>query len=159
MFVKVVLLVTFFGEFLNMFFDTFFDLKLKFLLRSYYYFFQTLKPNAQKMAPKIKNVSIKCVLDLNFAPIKGSVFLTFFFLSQIRCTLLGSPLRTFPLSPEPLIQQVIDLVQVTPFHNPRPCSTFLINQMSCKRCLFSPHFLITSYNELCTFLPMSGRQL
>ncbi len=31
---------------------------------------------------------------------------------------------TCPLSSEPLIQQVIHLVQVTPFHNPRPCSTF-----------------------------------
>ncbi len=32
----------------------------------------------------------KCVLDLNFAPIKGSVFLIFFKKSQILCTLLHS---------------------------------------------------------------------
>jgi hypothetical protein len=34
-----------------------------------------------------KNLLSKCVLDLNFAPIKGSVFLIFF-KSQIRCPLL-----------------------------------------------------------------------
>jgi hypothetical protein len=30
---------------------------------------------------------VQYILDLNFAPIKGSVFLTFFLKSQIRCTL------------------------------------------------------------------------
>jgi len=39
------------------FFDTFFDLK--------------------KMAQKSKNILSKCIIDLNFAPIKGSVFLNF----------------------------------------------------------------------------------
>jgi hypothetical protein len=42
------------------------------------YFFQTLKPNAQKRRQKSKKVLSKCVLDLNVAPIKGSVFLVFF---------------------------------------------------------------------------------
>jgi hypothetical protein len=39
----------------------------------------TLKPNAQKTTPKIKKRIKYCksVLDLNFAPIKGSVFLIF----------------------------------------------------------------------------------
>jgi hypothetical protein len=50
----------------------------------YLYFFQTLKPNAQKTAQKIKNVLSKCVLDLNFAPITG--VLNFKKKSQIRCT-------------------------------------------------------------------------
>ncbi len=39
--------------------------------------FQTLKSNAQKTALKIKKRIKKCVLDLNFAPIKGSEFLIF----------------------------------------------------------------------------------
>jgi hypothetical protein len=88
MFIKLVLLITFvWGFFLKLFqriwnqheilrflkpflFKTFF-------LRSYEYFFQTLKPNAQKRRQKSKNVLSKCVLDLNFAAIKGSVFLIF----------------------------------------------------------------------------------
>ncbi len=45
---------------------------------SFQYFFQTLKPNAQETAQKIKNLYCKCVLDFNFAPIKGSVFFIFF---------------------------------------------------------------------------------
>jgi hypothetical protein len=36
------------------FFDTFFYLKIFFFCRSYWYFFQTLKPNAQKTVQKIK---------------------------------------------------------------------------------------------------------
>ncbi len=37
-----------------------------------------MKPNAQKRRQKSKKVLSKCVLDLNVAPIKGSVFLVFF---------------------------------------------------------------------------------
>jgi len=59
------------------FFDTFFDLK-KNVLMSYLYFFQTLKPTRKKRRQKSKNVLSKSVLDLNFVPIKGSVFLIFF---------------------------------------------------------------------------------
>ncbi len=67
MFVKLVLLITFFGEFFNNFFNGF-EISVKFcdfwhlfcyfqkknFFRSYLYFFQTLKPNAQKTAKKIK---------------------------------------------------------------------------------------------------------
>ncbi len=60
------------------FFDTFFDfLQKKNYFSSYLYFFQTLKPHAQKTAQKIIKSISKCVLDLNFAPIKGSCVLNF----------------------------------------------------------------------------------
>ncbi len=39
---------------------------------------ETLKLIAQKRLQKSKNVDSKCVLDFNFAPIKGYVFLIFF---------------------------------------------------------------------------------
>ncbi len=85
--------VTFFGAFFkNIFnlksawnfvsFDTFFDL----------YFFQTLKPNAQKKAPpKSKNLISKWVLDLKVAPIRGSVFL---FLKKVKFVVPQSPVVT-----------------------------------------------------------------
>ncbi len=85
MFVKLVLLICnyFWYIFLNFFngleismkscvFCTFFDLKKNVGHNS------TLKPNTQKTAPKIRKVLSKCVSYLNFAPIKGSVFLIFF---------------------------------------------------------------------------------
>ncbi len=59
------------------FLTPFFILKKKKNFRSYLYFFRTLKPDAQQTAQKIKNVFCKCVLDFNFAPIKGSVFFIF----------------------------------------------------------------------------------
>ncbi len=58
------------------FFDILFDFeKIGFMV--IFVLFQTLKQKAPKTAPKIKNLLSLCVLDSNFAPIKGSVILIF----------------------------------------------------------------------------------
>jgi hypothetical protein len=59
------------------FFDTFLFFAKKNFLGLISTFFQTLKPKAQKRLKQSKNVFCKCVLDFNFASIKGSVFLIF----------------------------------------------------------------------------------
>jgi hypothetical protein len=90
------LYITFFGGFFNKFFNGF-EISMKFCVFQHLflikkkevvlghisrYFFQTLKPNAAQKnqnngSKKSKNVISKCVLDLNFAPVKGSVFFIF----------------------------------------------------------------------------------
>ncbi len=72
MFLKLILLITFFGAFFifstdlksawnSVFFDTFFDFFKKY---SFFVFFPTLKPDSQKTALKI----IKCIYILQFFP-------------------------------------------------------------------------------------------
>jgi hypothetical protein len=43
----------------------------KIFFRSYEYFFQTLIANAQEMAKKKENLFYECVLEFNYATIKG----------------------------------------------------------------------------------------
>ncbi len=50
-------------------------------------FFKLWIQTRKKRRQKSKNVVRKCILHLNFALIKGYVFLIFFKKSQIRCTL------------------------------------------------------------------------
>ena len=86
MFVKLVLLITFFCAFCNnfsawnsAFFDTFFDFFLKkfFFLGHITTFFKLWSQARKKRLKKSKNVFCNCVLDFNFAPINGSVFFIF----------------------------------------------------------------------------------
>jgi hypothetical protein len=91
MFVKLVLLITFFWcifsqlfqrirnqrEILR-FFKTFFDFfKKNYFLGHISTFFKLWSQTRKKRLKKSKNVFCKCVLDFNFAPIKGSVFFIF----------------------------------------------------------------------------------
>jgi hypothetical protein len=62
--------------------SAFFDTHIEFLNKKFFLghistFLKTLKPNAQKTAQKRKNLFSSCVLDFNFAPIKGSIFFIF----------------------------------------------------------------------------------
>ena len=60
------------------FFDTFFVFFKKKFLGHISTFFKLWSQTRKKRLKKSKNVFRKCVLDLNFAPIKGSVFFIFF---------------------------------------------------------------------------------
>jgi hypothetical protein len=51
-------------------------------------FFKLWSHTRKKLRQKSKNLFSKCVLDLNFTPVTGSVFLIFSLKSQIRCTLI-----------------------------------------------------------------------
>ncbi len=87
MFVKLVLLITFLVHFLTTFST---DSKSVWILRFLGHiitFFNLWSQTRKKRLKKSKNVFSKCVLDFNFAPIKGSVFFIFLKKSQIRCTL------------------------------------------------------------------------
>ncbi len=60
------------------FFDTFFDfLKKKVFKGHNSTFFKLWRQTRKKRLKKSKNLFCKCVLDFNFAPIKGSVFFLF----------------------------------------------------------------------------------
>ncbi len=71
----------------NSAFDIYFLIKKKHFFWYISTFWKLWSQMRKKRLKKSKNVFCKCVLDFNFAPIKGSVF---FILkkSQIRCTLL-----------------------------------------------------------------------
>ncbi len=59
------------------FLDTFFDFLKKKILGNISTFFKLWSQTRKKRLNKSKNVFCKCVLDFNFAPIKGSVFFIF----------------------------------------------------------------------------------
>ncbi len=77
------LLITFFRAFFQNCFNRFeisvkfwvfwhlFRLKKKNILRSYLYFFQTLIANSQETAQKTENHFYECILEFNYATIKG----------------------------------------------------------------------------------------
>ncbi len=74
------------------FFDTFFDfVKKKFFLGHISTFFQLWNQTRKKRLKKSKNVFCKCVLDFNFAPIKGSVF--FIFKKKVKFAVPYSPVQ------------------------------------------------------------------
>ncbi len=75
MFVKLVLLVTFFCAFFISFFCIF--LQKKIFWGHISTFCKLWSQTRKKRLKKSKNVFCKCVLDFNFAPIKGSVFFIF----------------------------------------------------------------------------------
>ncbi len=89
MFVKLVLLITFFMHFLttfptdsksawnSAFFDTFLIGLKKKILGHISTFFKLWSQTCKKRLKKSKNVFSKCVLYFNFAPINGSVFFIF----------------------------------------------------------------------------------
>jgi hypothetical protein len=91
MFVKLVLLITFFGAFFYNFFNGFkisvkfcvfwhlfrFFQKKIFFLGHISTFFELWSQTRKKRLKKSKKVFFKCVLDFNFAPVKGSVFFIF----------------------------------------------------------------------------------
>ncbi len=90
MFVKLVLLITFFwciffptfstdskSVWNSAFFDTFFDFSKNFFLGHISTFFELWLQMRRKRLKKSKNVFCKCFLDFNFAHIKGSVFFIF----------------------------------------------------------------------------------
>jgi hypothetical protein len=58
-------------------------------------FFATPKPNAQETAQKIKDVSNKCVPDINFASIRGSALLNFL-KGRVHYTLVCDPSHSEP---------------------------------------------------------------
>ncbi len=59
-------------------------------------FWKLRSQTRKKPLKKSKNVFCKCVLDFNFAPIKGSVFFIFYKKKiQIRCTLVYNNLGLF----------------------------------------------------------------
>jgi hypothetical protein len=90
MFVKLVLLITFVCAFFNNFFNGF-EISVKFCVFWHLFgffqqniflghictFFKLWSQTRKKRLKKSKNVFCKCVLDFNFAPIKGSVFFIF----------------------------------------------------------------------------------
>jgi hypothetical protein len=91
MFVKLVLLITFLLHFLKLFqwiwnqheilhFLYLFYFKENWVIFVLFLNFEAKRP--KKRRQKSLNVLSKCVLDLNFAPIKGSVFL--FFLNKVK---------------------------------------------------------------------------
>ncbi len=90
MFVKLVLLITFFWCIFSQFFQRirnqreilrfktpFLIFQTKFILGHISTFFELWSQMRKKTAQKIKKLIQKCVLDFNFAPIKGSVFFIF----------------------------------------------------------------------------------
>ncbi len=89
-------LFNFFVTFFN--FLNGFENSMKFCVGHINTFFILWSQTRKKRRQKSKNVWSKCVLDLNFAPIKGYVFLIFFKKVKNRCTLMDSGHPGLPLS-------------------------------------------------------------